>query len=179
MLHSATIAALPFAFGLSAMAGPEDTPTPIEPTARGMVQCYSPNVERRTCRSMASYRVAADGGIENVARVLLPTSPEMVVEFTSQVTIRAGQICGYVRAADLDNARILINGVELKPSLAANYRAWAQTLYEDMLEREVCTAYIPDGGVFLTRITVDAAPWNEARMRVIWVSPADGYRVGR
>lgn len=179
MLRSAMIAALPLAFGLPASAGPDDAPAPIEPTARGMMQCYSPDRVRKTCRSMASYRVNPDRGIENVARILLPTSPETVMEITSEVTIRSGRICGRVRASDLDNARITINGSELKPSLTDAYRAWARALFEDTLEREVCTAYVPDNGALLTRITVDEVPWNDARMRVIWVAPSDGYRVGR
>jgi hypothetical protein len=46
-------------------------PEPITPAGKGQLQCYSPNTNRKTCNSLASYKPGARGSIDNVAIVLI------------------------------------------------------------------------------------------------------------
>jgi hypothetical protein len=179
MPRAAAIATLPFILSLSAVAQTPDLPSPLEPASRGMMQCYSPNTQEKTCQSMAIYRATANGGIENVANVLVLPSPAIVMTITSLATVRDAQVCGYVLTKDLDKASFTMGGTGVSPEMTANFRARMPILYGSTIEREVCTAYKPDGDAFVTSITVDGVPQHDAAMRVIWVSPSDGYRVGR
>ena len=45
--------------------------SPIAPAAQGQLQCYTPDVARRTCRSLAAYKSKANGAIDNTAIVLI------------------------------------------------------------------------------------------------------------
>lgn len=175
----ACLAATPFVLGLPAFAQQTVFPSPIEPAGQGKLQCYSPDVVKKTCQSMAAYRISASGGFENPASILLPIHPVTTMEIVSPVTIRDGQICGFMRKADLDKARFIRDGAEEGPEVTANYRQRAALVYESILDHEICTAYIADGDGLTTKVTVDGEAMSGPGQRVIWVSPSDGYRVGR
>jgi hypothetical protein len=51
--------------------------SPITPAAQGQLQCYTPDVARRTCRSLAAYKSNANGAIDNIAIVLISQSPSI------------------------------------------------------------------------------------------------------
>jgi len=73
--------------------------SPIAPAAQGQLQCYTPDVARRTCRSLAAYKGGAKGAIDNTSIVLISQSPSISMTTVSPVVIKANQVCGLISPA--------------------------------------------------------------------------------
>jgi hypothetical protein len=152
---------------------------PIAPAATGQLQCYSPDTTRKTCSSLASYKPGANGAIDNLAVVLISKDSAVTMETVTQVNIKADQVCGKIRSQDLDAARFKVGGQLLDPNQAVQLREQMRRSYVQIFDREICTAYIHQGGILLAKATIDGAPMPATvDQRVMWVSPDDGYRVG-
>src|SRR5260221_465758 len=77
-------------------------PDPIAPAASGQLQCYSPDITRKTCSSLASYKPGANGTIDNGAVVLIWNDPVITMEIVSPIEVKASRVCGKVRGQDID-----------------------------------------------------------------------------
>jgi hypothetical protein len=153
-------------------------PDPIAPSAKGQLQCYSPDTARKTCNSLASYKPQANGAIDNIAVVLISKNPAITMETVSPVEIKAGKICGKIRKQDVDAAKFTVGGLLPDAKQAATLREQIQLSYTNILGHEICTAYLDQGGILLAKATMDGVPMPATTdQRVLWVSPSDGYRV--
>ena len=164
--------------GVSLSARAAEFPDPIAPAASGQVQCYMPDMTRKTCASLAGYRANSNGGIDNVATVLLSKSPVVIMETVSPVEIKMGQVCGRIRRQDIEAAKFTVGGQQVGEQQAGPLRAQLQMAFQNVFDHEVCTAYQNQGGTLLAKPTIDgvAAPAT-ADQTVMWVSPSDGYKV--
>jgi hypothetical protein len=163
---------------LTAQTAPAVLPAPITEAASGQLQCYAPNLERKVCQSLAAYRLNAAGGIDNIASVLISPSPVVVIRTVSPVTIREGKVCGPLRAEDFDAATFTVEGRPAADAVTADLRAQVKASFAPMFGHEVCTAYAPRAGGGLTaQAWVDGQRQETLDQPVIWVKPADGYRV--
>ncbi len=172
------LVAVPFILGSVALAQQGSFPAPIEPAGAGKLQCHSPDRARKTCESLAAYQPAADGNFDNVASVIVPTFPGVVMKIISTVRVREGNVCGYIRQGDIDKASFIVNGVDVDAATTSNYRKRVAVLYAPMFDRELCSSYVTDGDELVVRPTIDGAPLPGAADRVIWVLPDDGWKVG-
>src|SRR5262249_7986718 len=68
-------------------ADPND---PWAPARSGKLQCYTPNVAKKTCHALAQYNFAPDGGIENPAEVIISEKPLIIMKGTAPVVVRDG-----------------------------------------------------------------------------------------
>jgi hypothetical protein len=150
---------------------------PIAQAASGAMQCYAPNTTRKTCASLAGYTLNADGGIDNLAIVLISNSPVVVMRTTAPVVIKDGRVCGPIRAEDLQASTFVIEGQPADEATTAQARQQVMGAMKAMVGKEVCTAYIPDGAEFAAKATLDGVAQPAMDQRVIWVSPSDGYTV--
>jgi len=102
------------------------------------------------------------------------------MQTTSPVTIKDGQVCGFIRTEDIDEATFSIDGAAASPEQTAKLRAQIIAVFEKgIFGHEICTAYVPDGDGFIAKATIDGVAQPKMDQRVIWVAPKDGYRVGR
>jgi hypothetical protein len=152
-------------------------PDPIAPASEGQMQCYAPDLARKTCASLSSYALGADGGIINDALVLISKSPKITMETTAPVTIKDGRVCGALQPQDLEAAKFVYDDAPPDESRLADLKLAVKQAYGPIMGREICTAYVQDGGRLTARITQDGLPNPGLDERVKWVSPADGYRV--
>ena len=152
-------------------------PDPLGPAAQGQVQCYAPDRARRTCASLAGYAVGADGAIINTALVLISRAPKITMETSAPVTRKEGRVCGAMQPPDLETARFLYEDAPPDAAKAAELKEAVKRAYGPIMGHEICTAFVPDGGGLTARITEDGLPRPGLDERVIWVSPADGYKV--
>jgi hypothetical protein len=163
---------------LSAGAAPAQAapiPAPIAQASDGSLQCYSPNLQTKSCRSLSAYQRRPDGTIVNPATVLISNSPAITMTAATRVQIKNGQVCGALRADDIAAARFQINGRTAGPELNAKLRNVVTASMKGVIGKEICTAYISAGGVLMAKASIDGAhPVSEP---VIWVSPSDGYKV--
>jgi hypothetical protein len=151
---------------------------PLQPASEGKLQCYSPNTERRTCRSLAGYELKPDGTIANSATVLLASEPVVVMATVSQVTIKNGQVCGLVRREDVQNASFAIGGAPASPEQTSALRDRLTTAMASLFGVEACTTYETAAGTMTAQAYIGGVRRPEADQTVIWVSPSDGYKVG-
>jgi hypothetical protein len=165
------------ALALLLLAGPaEEFPDPIAPAAQGKLQCHVPDRARHTCQSLAGYRPDGKGGFFNTADVLLAPKPLLTMRAVSTVVIRDGAICGPLSRESFEKAQFFADGGLLDAEKTAELRAAILGQSDATLDRQICTRYTQSGDHLVAHVTVDGKP-DQATMDVIWVSPAEGYRV--
>jgi hypothetical protein len=162
-------------FGSAAMSAP--LPDPIAPAAKGLLQCYQPDKSHKTCSSLAGYKSAAGGTIDNTAVILISRSPLITMQTVSPVEVRSGRVCGSLRDRDIDEAKFSDGAHPLEARKAELLRQQLKVALKDLLNHEICTTYVPDGDGFLAKETKEGVPMPGTDQHVIWVSPRDGYRV--
>ena len=152
-------------------------PSPIAQASSGMLQCYVPNPVTKSCQSSAAYQSAPDGGILNPSTVLLSRVPAITMLTVTPVTIKAGQVCGTLRAEDIAAATFTVDGAPASPTDTAQFRQQMAGAEQSILGKEICTAYLPVGDALLAKASVAGVAEPAMDQKVIWVSPADGYKV--
>ncbi len=174
-----TPAALFAAIILVAAAPPSTNSTdPLAPARSGQLQCYMPNVAKKTCHTLARYIWAADGSIQNPAEVMIEENPLVVMKGSAPVVVRSGAVCSPIRAEDIRQATFTIAGNPAPPQLADQIQTQLLMASADRLGKEICTTYVPDKGEYAARITIDGVAHPELADRMIWVKPEDGFKVG-
>jgi len=174
-----TPAALFAAIILVAAAPPSTNSTdPLAPARSGQLQCYMPNVAKKTCHTLAQYIWAADGSIQNPAEVMIEENPLVVMKGSAPVVVRSGAVCSPIRAEDIRQATFTIAGNPAPPQLADQIQTQLLMASADRLGKEICTTYVPDKGEYAARITIDGVAHPELADRMIWVKPEDGFKVG-
>ncbi len=149
---------------------------PVAPARSGAMQCYMPNPTAHTCSALAEYRFGQNGEITNPAAVMVQSAPLIVMHSTSRVVIRDHKICGRVLASDVDEATFEVNGAPASADATARLRQAVRQNTAGL--GEVCSLYTSDGaGGFTVSVEVDGVAHPEMAEHIIWVAPADGYRV--
>jgi len=157
------------------VAQAQDLLPPIAQAASGQLQCYQPNIANKSCRSLAGYRMTVDG-IANTAVAMLSAKPLITMETVTHVEIKNGQVCGRMRAHDIETAKLLMDGSPVSAQIEESLRKQLFAGLKSEFDHEICTAYTPDGDGFIAKATDNGVP-VPGKQRLIWVSPGDGYKV--
>jgi len=150
----------------------------LAPARSGQLQCYIPNVAKKTCHALAQYVWAADGSIQNPAEVMIEENPLVVMKGSAPVVVRSGAVCGPFRAEDIQQATFTIAGNPAPPQLTDQIRKQMLMVSTDRLGKEICTTYVLDKGEYAAQVTIDGVAHSELADRMIWVKPGDGFKVG-
>jgi hypothetical protein len=153
------------------------TPDPLAPAWAGQVQCFEPDVERHACVSIGVYAKDGGGEIQNTATVLLSAQPQVVMRTTAPVQVKGAAVCAVLAARDLETAEFTIDGQSAEPDNAEAIRRGVASSYRQVLGRELCTTFEPNGSDMKARVTLDGRRRPDLDLRVRWVSPGDGYAV--
>ncbi|KQW84040.1 hypothetical protein [Brevundimonas sp. Root1279] len=156
------------------------TGDPLAPARDGMVQCYRPNAAAKTCNAIGSYRFGADGAITNDAVNLLNADPLIVMHATAKVYVRDGAECSMIVNDPTTITAVEFNGAPLAgEQLAAAQKGIVDSMIAGLGgEGEFCTTYHPNpDGTLRAAVTIDGVAKPEAESVVLWVNPADGWRV--
>jgi len=156
-------------------APPAPFPAVIAPAAEGKLQCYRPDRAKKTCVSLTGYKAAGNGVFDNAAEVSVLGS--FVMRSTTKVRVVGDRVCGPMSPADIANATILRDGEPESQAQQGQIKAVLLDTMGATLGKEVCTAYLPAGPDLLAAVYVAGARTESLDEKVIWVSPADGYRV--
>ncbi len=165
------------ALGLVASPATAQEGDVLAPARAGQLQCFEPNVAAKTCQSLGGYTFHANGGIDNIAEILLMPSPVIVMRASGPVTVENNAICGPLRAEDIQNATFTIDGVAANAEEAAQLKAAMTQQLAPMFGVQNCLTLTPDGEGFRAESTVAGAPRPELTQRAIWVGASDGWRV--
>ena len=155
------------------------TPTaPANPLAKaeeGLLQCYRPDVTKKTCQSIASYRRTGADAFDNKA--VIPLGNGATLETHTLVTLKSGAVCGFVRAEDLLAGTLRLHDEVLPAEQAKPILERIAQTEAPLAGKEICTQYEASGADFITRITVAGADRPDQHIAVKWISPSDGYTV--
>jgi hypothetical protein len=151
---------------------------PLAPAAEGKAMCFSPNTAAKTCLSIDTYRVAANGQIEHQSVEMISPTPLVVMTARDVVEVKGDSTCSIGRASDLANATFTVEGRPLDTAQTARARANLAALMKPLLGHKGCAVYRPQGDGLLAAVAIDGTPAPQYDHRVLWISPADGWRVG-
>ncbi len=150
---------------------------PLALAREGQAQCYAPDVARRTCRSLGGYALRPDGRYDNRAVVLVSLDPPITLETTAPVEVNLGAVCGVLSPRDLEGGIVLLEGQPATPEQADVVRQAVSRSLEPLYGHEICSTYVPQGAGLVAQVSVAGTRRPDMDLPVIWVRPADGYRV--
>ena len=162
------------ALGLPAVAAP---PGPLAPAMEGKIQCFQPNPAAKTCRSIGAYSFGPHGEIENIATMMIMRGPVVIMPTRAPAHIKGDRDCGTLRPEHIDRSTFIFDGRPANAAQTAALRAEMKASLAATFGHETCSAYVPNGQTLLATSTLDGVPQPAADQKMIWVAPADGWRV--
>jgi hypothetical protein len=151
---------------------------PLASAKAGKLQCANPNVEKKTCMGLSSYKVKPDGSFESTTTMVIAPQPLITMEVKAPGTVKDGALCGPIRKADFEAATFRTDGKPLDEATANTIRAQVVGSITPMLDKMGCARETPDGAGFKAEVTLDGVAHPEMTQRVLWVKPEDGYKLG-
>jgi hypothetical protein len=165
-------------FLLMTAAVPQVAVDPLAAAKAGKLQCANPNVEKKTCLGLTSYKVNPDGSFLTTTTVMVAPQPVVTMEVKSAGTVRDGALCAPIRTSDFEAASIQMDGKPADPAMAGAIRAQVVASIASLAGKMGCTRETPDGAVLKAEVTLDGVMRPELSQRTLWVSPQDGYKLG-
>ncbi|QTC93013.1 hypothetical protein [Brevundimonas goettingensis] len=153
---------------------------PLAPARQGQVQCYDPLPAQKLCRAIGSYAFGADGTITSLAETRLQDSPVIVMFARSAVVIRDGKECSNGDLKEADIEKIEIDGQPLPAAALAQVRPQIIAGLPDFMKggEPLCSAYAANAdGTMTATADVGGVAHPELTATVMWVNPADGWKV--
>ena len=156
-------------------AAPAASESPLAKAEQGWLQCYRPDVSKKTCQSIASYRRTGPDGFDNKA--IIPLGNGASLETHTPVTVKDGAVCGIITAQDviggtLRTGQTVVAAEQAKPVLERIAQGLAP-----LAGKEICTRYERTGADFTARVTIAGAERPDQSVTVKWISASDGYTV--
>ncbi len=148
---------------------------PLAPAEKGGLQCYRPDVQKKTCQSIASYQLTGPGTYDNKA--LVAVSNEATLETHTPVVIKGDAVCGYIRAQDMTAGTLRLRGQIVAPDRAKPVLAKIAQSVASFANKEVCTRYVPSRGDFTAKVSIADTYRPDQDVAVKWIGPSDGYTV--
>lgn len=164
-----------FLAALAPPAGAIDNPLAL--ARNGNVQCYEPNDEKKTCRTIASYRALDERSYMSIVTVLVSPEGSLTLQTASQVEVKNGAICGVVRAEDIASGRLQLAGQTLTGEHATSLMAQIQNALKGLVDKEVCTSFVKTPAGLVSKETVNGVYRADADAPVKWIGPDEGYTV--
>lgn len=162
---------------LAASTGAEIANGPLAPADAGQVQCHSPDMAKKTCRSLAYYSLDDRGNYINTAVVLLSPNSTVTMVTSTPVTVVGGSVCGEVRAEDLLGGRVMEHGRPLTDEQSAPILERVASSMSGLFGHQICTSYKPAGDHLIAKASIDGIYRPEFDQTVIWVTPSAGFSV--
>lgn len=145
---------------------------PIARSDHGEMQCYGPNVAKKTCQSIGSYKRTGPGTYVNSA--LLPLGSDVTLETHSPVVVRGGAVCGSITRQEVLDGTLRAKNQIIRPETAKPLLERVAQSIARFFDKETCTTYAPSGGDFIAKASIGG---TDRELVVKWISPTDGYTV--
>jgi hypothetical protein len=170
------LAALVLAAPVAARAAPAPVGGPLAPAAQGKLQCFVPDMTKRTCQTLNSYARDTSGEIQNTSTVAVSADPAITMTTRGPVIVREGRVCSAVRDEDIAQASFTVAGQPADARQTADLRTHMAQAIKPLVGHEVCTTYTQSGSAFVAHSTLDGAPQSDSEA-FIWISPTDPWKV--
>jgi len=169
MLLSVFVAAAVGASGAATIANP------LVLAEGGELQCYRPDVQKKTCQAIAAYRRTGPGTYDNTA--LIPVGADATLETHTPVVIKGSAVCGFIRGQDAIAGTLRVGGQVVDPEKAKPVLERIAQAMAPMTDKEICTTYEPAGTDFMAKISIGGSYRSDQDETVKWISSPDGYTV--
>jgi TonB family protein len=156
-------------------SGAAASANPLLLAEKGELQCYRPDVQKKTCQAIAFYRRTGPGTYDNTA--LFPVGADATLETHGPVVIKGRAVCGFVRGQDAIAGTLRVGGKVLDPEKAKPILERVAQVMAPMADKEICTTYEPAGADFMAKISIGGSRRPDQDEAVKWITPADGYTV--
>jgi len=83
---------------------------------KGLLQCYRPNVQNKTCQSIAAYQHVDADTYDNKA--IIPVSKNVTLETHTPVVIKGDAVCGSIRAEDTTAGLLRVDNLQVDSTAA-------------------------------------------------------------
>ena len=150
---------------------------PLAKASEGFIQCYQPNDITKSCQSIATYVRNEDGSWASTAIVLLSPALPVTLETVTTVWVKDSSVCGYIRREDILHGSLRVSGQLLPEEQATQILAELSEGMAPMMDREICTDYLPGPAGLIARATIEGGVTEIPDQVVKWVLPSDGYVV--
>jgi hypothetical protein len=149
---------------------------PLAPAASGHLLCSTPYPASKTCEQLAAFRIDGAGVIQKTNVLLFLEGA--TIETTTPVVIKGDQVCGSLRAQDIDAAKIDDDDGSgpASDAKAAQVRAEYKLGFADSFDREVCTALVQTDAGLMAQATVGGERDSGLDRMAAWVGADEGYR---
>lgn len=165
-------------FLLLTAAAPQAGADPLASAKAGKLQCANPNVEKKTCLGLTSYKVNPDGSFMTTTTVMVAPQPVVTMEIKSAGMVKDGALCAPIHTSDFEAASIQMDGKPADPAMASAIRGQVVASIAPMNGKMGCTREMPDGVTAKAEVTIDGVVRPELGQRVLWVKPDEGYKLG-
>ena len=150
---------------------------PLAPASEGKVECYLPDAQRKTCHSLISYVLKADGSASSNETMVLLRSPVILISMPHDVLVKGDKVCGFITFDDVGRATFTIDGAPASDEQTAKLRDRLQSNYRPLYNKEICTRHLHDVDGTKSEVSIEGVVQPSGVELVAWVSPSDGYKV--
>ena len=128
---------------------------PLRPaTIEGKVQCFSPNVARRTCQTIVQYRALTNVAFINTATVLINSQPGMTMRVSTTSRVVNDAVCGTMMPGNLADATLYRDGAVVPRDVARPILAKVATEMAPLMGRETCTRFAATATGFVAKVSI-------------------------
>jgi hypothetical protein len=157
------------------MAAAVTASNPLARAEAGQLQCYRPDVAKKTCQSIASYERTGPDTYDNKALVSL--SNDATLETHTLVILRRHAVCGFIRSQDMLAGTVRFHGSVLAPGLAKPVLEKVAQSVAHFANKEICTRYELSGAALLAKVSIAGTYRPDQDIKVKWIDATDGYSV--
>lgn len=157
----------------AAMAAPAQNP--LARAEAGQVQCYRPDVTRKTCQSIASYIRTGETTYDN--RTIVAVSNDATLETHTPAVRRGDAVCSYIRAEDMMAGILRLHGAVVLPNAAKPVLEKIAKSVAPFAGKEICTRYEPSAADFTAKVSIARTYRPDQDVEILWIGPSDGYTV--
>ncbi len=150
---------------------------PLSNAESGLLQCHRPDIQKKTCQSIASYSFTGTAAYDNTA--VVPIAENVTLETNTPVVVKEDAVCGFIRAEDTIAGVLRVNNVEVEPDKARPVLANIAKAMGQFAGKEICTRYEDTAGQLTAKVSINGTYQPGLDQRVIWVLPSEGYVVTR
>ena len=163
---------------LTAVAGGADTPSnPLAPAMAGQLECTRPDDQKKTCRTISSYRLVEGATYSSTATILISPDGPVTLEATVPATVKAEWVCGVMKAEDLSSGKLRVAGTLLDDAQAAPLLARMATALSSVMNKEICVTYTSTAEGLIEKVIIEGVYQADQDEMVEWVRPDAGYVV--
>jgi hypothetical protein len=150
---------------------------PLAPAIAGQLECSTPDEQRKTCRSIASYRHLSGPNYSNTAVMLFSPNGPTILQVTSPVVVKGNAVCAVTKIGDIKNGKVTVGGRKLSTLEAAPLLDHLATHMFPLFGHEICLTFDDSSGTIMELGTIDGVRQPKGDEPVQWVSPSAGYKV--